>query len=301
MTAHISCDEAKQADLVDYLFVLGHRPEKQSGSNYWYLSPLREEKHASFVVNRKKNLWYDFGTGEGGTIIDFGMRYFDCPLPDFLWRLQQNTHTPRPVPLPTGEAKPRTGQTIKIQRVSRIVHPALCAYLRQRRIPLSLARKYCREVHYELYDKTYFALGFQNNAGGYELRNNWFKGSNRPKDITTIIRSKKSNRIAVFEGFFNFLSFLRLSTTDRLPTHFHGVDILVLNTLAFLKKSRVQMEPYKKVHLFLDLDQAGDRATQTALGWGKQFHDERTCYCGYPDCNAFLVHGDAEENRRTAS
>jgi hypothetical protein len=53
--------QAKQTDLVDYLAFLGHRPQKVRNEDYWYLSPLREEKTASFKVNRKKNVWYDHG------------------------------------------------------------------------------------------------------------------------------------------------------------------------------------------------------------------------------------------------
>lgn len=35
-----------------------------------YLSLLREERTPSFSVSYDKNLWHDFGTGEGGSIID---------------------------------------------------------------------------------------------------------------------------------------------------------------------------------------------------------------------------------------
>lgn len=48
---------AKQLDLVDYLASLGFQPEKIRGQDYWYRSPLRQEKTASFKVNRAKRLW----------------------------------------------------------------------------------------------------------------------------------------------------------------------------------------------------------------------------------------------------
>jgi len=83
----LSCADARQIDLVDYLAALGFRPQQIRGTDYWYRSPLREEKTASFKVNRKKNIYYDHGTGEGGTIIDFGVRYFKCSIADFLNRL----------------------------------------------------------------------------------------------------------------------------------------------------------------------------------------------------------------------
>lgn len=41
-------DEVKRIDLVDYLDTLGIRPQKIRNSDYWYLSPLRQEKTPSF-------------------------------------------------------------------------------------------------------------------------------------------------------------------------------------------------------------------------------------------------------------
>lgn len=64
-----NCHQAKQIELVSYLNHLGFQPEKIVGDDYWYLSPFRDEKHASFKVNSRRNVWYDFGTGEGGTLL----------------------------------------------------------------------------------------------------------------------------------------------------------------------------------------------------------------------------------------
>ena len=59
----VSASEAKQIDIVDYLAKAGHQPVKIRNNDYWYLSPLRDEKNASFKVNRKMNRWYDHGLG----------------------------------------------------------------------------------------------------------------------------------------------------------------------------------------------------------------------------------------------
>jgi len=61
MMKKMSCEDARQIDFVDYLASLGYHPQKSRGADYWYLSPLREEKTPSFKVNRQKNLWYDHG------------------------------------------------------------------------------------------------------------------------------------------------------------------------------------------------------------------------------------------------
>ncbi|MDQ6845614.1 MAG: CHC2 zinc finger domain-containing protein [Bacteroidota bacterium] len=66
----LNCVAANRIDLVDYLSNLGYRPQKIKNNDYWYLSPLRNEKTASFKVNRKLNVWFDFGEGNGGDLVD---------------------------------------------------------------------------------------------------------------------------------------------------------------------------------------------------------------------------------------
>src|SRR5690242_7311539 len=85
-----TCAEAREIDLVDYLFKLNFQPEKIRGNDYWYWSPLREEKEASFKVNRRLNVWYDHGIGRGGDLIDFGTLYHHCAIPELLQRLKQD-------------------------------------------------------------------------------------------------------------------------------------------------------------------------------------------------------------------
>ena len=40
--------EAKQLRIVDYLARLGHRPRSIKSDQYWYFSPLRDERTPSF-------------------------------------------------------------------------------------------------------------------------------------------------------------------------------------------------------------------------------------------------------------
>ena len=83
----MNCDEANQIDLVDYLYSLGYQPEKIKNHDYWYLSPLREEKEASFKVNRKKNVWYDHGLGKGGNVVEFAAQFFICNVSEALQKI----------------------------------------------------------------------------------------------------------------------------------------------------------------------------------------------------------------------
>ncbi len=55
MQQKIMCEQVNQMDMVEYLEKLGFHPTKIIHNDYWFLSPLREEKTASFKINRNKN------------------------------------------------------------------------------------------------------------------------------------------------------------------------------------------------------------------------------------------------------
>ena len=69
--------EAKQIPIEHFLNKLNHKPVKSSGNDLWYKSPLHEDNTPSFKVNKILNSWYDFGIGEGGSIIDLVCTLFN--------------------------------------------------------------------------------------------------------------------------------------------------------------------------------------------------------------------------------
>ena len=273
-----NCQQAREMDLVDYLFTLGFRPTRIRNWDYWYISPFRDEKTASFKISRKHNLWYDYGMGKGGSLIDFGILFHGCSIPEFLKRLHAPlTLTPQPIIRRAKEVSP-----IQIDRVRALASPMLMVYLKQRRVSFEVARKYCREVCFTLYEKTYTAIGFKNSGGGYELRNGWFKGGNSPKTPTRIENGSPS--LAVFEGFFNFLSY----KTIYREQGDHDMDFLVLNSASFFEKCRPFMDRYDSVHLYLDRDGTGFKCRDLALSWGDRYRDESPLYAGYNDLNEWV-------------
>jgi DNA primase len=76
-------------DIVDYLSSLGFNPTKVRRNHYWYLSPFRDETTPSFKVNRNINRWYDFGEGEGGNLVDFGLEYYKCSVSELLKKVNR--------------------------------------------------------------------------------------------------------------------------------------------------------------------------------------------------------------------
>lgn len=284
--------EAKRIDMVDYLASLGYQPQKIRSQDYWYLSPFREENTASFKVNRKLNLFYDFGIGQGGSIVDFGMLFHHCTIPEVLERLQSflsfHRHQVISQLPPVGPAPHFSNEEKKIRVIgdATITSPALLHYLEVRCIPLQLSQQFCREIRYSLYGKDYYAIGFKNDAGGYELRNPYFKGSSSPKATTFI--DNGASEVSVYEGFFSFLSFLMIHQEKNLPV----TNYLVLNSLSFFKKSRELMEGHQTIHLYLDRDKAGITQTHQALVLDRKYQDCSHIYGNYKDLNQFLIHSN---------
>ena len=102
--------------------------------------------------------------------------------------------------------------------------------LRERCINIEIARQHCQEVHYSANGKAYFAVGFRNDAGGYELRNKYFKGCTS-KEITSMKTS--SDACQLFEGFMDYLSFLTMKNWQQPKT-----DVIVLNSLSNMPKAK---------------------------------------------------------------
>jgi hypothetical protein len=292
-----SIADVKRIDLVEYLEKLGHKPVKILNNDYWYLSPLREERTASFKINRKLNLWYDFGIGDGGSIIDFGLKYFKTSIADFLntFKVDITYHRGQNFSFHRSDLRKSAEEEtsrIKLTDVRTLTSPALLAYLRNRSIDLEIAKKYCSEVDFQLYNRQHTAIGFQNDTGGFELRNASFKGSSSPKFTTLLATASEYDRLSVFEGFIDFLSYKTHMERDRnvekLPER--QTDFLILNSLSFFEISRSLMERHQSIRLYLDHDKAGFTQTQKALHLSPKYQDGSHLYNGFKDFNDFLTH-----------
>jgi hypothetical protein len=303
----MNCEQAKQIDLVDYLSSLGHHPQKIRNQDYWYLSPLRDERTASFKINRKLNVWYDHGMGKGGDMIDFGTSYHKCSIGDLLQKLSGyharpglSFHPPvsgaQPSPasrLSAGEKKDSPAAKIVIVDVRPLAEKCLYDYLQKRCIPIEIAASFCKEVDFLLYEKKHRVIGFRNNSGGYELRSENFKGSSSPKDVSFFNNDKQE--VAVFEGFFSYLAFETLNKNQNAPL----TNFLILNSLSFFEKSRQLMQQHDRIHLFLDRDIAGKKCTGQALEWNQgKYIDRSSFYQNRKDLNQWLIHHQLNQEQR---
>lgn len=290
----MTTQEAKQVRIADYLQSLGYTPIKQQGNSLWYKSPLREETEASFKVNTELNQWYDFGIGKGGNIIALASElYRSDNVPYLLECIAKQTphmHTANHTSFSLGRQSVSEPMYRHLQ-VTELSSPALLSYLQERGINTELAKRVCRELRFENKGKPYFAIGFPNMAGGYEVRNRYFKGCVAPKDITHIRQQGEPRSMCyLFEGFIDYLSFLTIRIRNnpqypRLTTQ----DFIILNSVSNLAKAEGILADYSKIGCFLDNDTAGRTAyknLQTMLG--ERLFDKSIYYSEYKDLNDYL-------------
>jgi hypothetical protein len=234
-------------------------------------------------VEYRKNIWHDFGTNEGGSVIDLVMKMENYSFHEAANRLERGYAD---VQISSSTDKPfsfhEDSPSIVIQNIVPITHPKLIAWVQERKIDLALASLYCREIHYQNRDRDYFSIGFRNDKGGYELNSPPdFKGCISPKDITTI----QSNRdtCLVFEGFWDFLSYL---TIQKIEKSEH--DVAVLNSVANVQKAMNFLKLHQEIYTYLDNDEAGRKATQAIKSACSSVNDRSERYTGFKDLNDFL-------------
>lgn len=248
----MTIEEAKNIKLADYLHSLGYNPVKQQGNSLWYKSPFREEKDPSFKVNPDRNLWYDFGMGTGGNIITLAQElYASDSLPYLLDRIAEQSPSIRPVSF-SFRQQSSTQPSFQQLEVVPLSSIALYSYLQGRGINTELAKKECKEIRFVNNGKQFFAVGFPNISGGYEIRNKYFKGCIAPKDITHIRQQGEPGETCyVFEGFMDYLSFLTLRQKN-CPDYpdLDKQDYLVLNSVSNLSKALYPLGSYEKIHCF---------------------------------------------------
>ncbi|MDO5664702.1 MAG: toprim domain-containing protein [Bacteroidia bacterium] len=275
----MNTEQAKQIRIEEYLSRIGIMPAKERGHNLWYFSPFRNESEPSLKVNRNINQWHDFGSGEKGNIIDLAMKLHNTnSVSEALQAIE------RAVPITSTPSFSFRQQDVfeKMENVivQPLSHPALIQLLNERKIPTDLAQNYCKEVHYLLNGKHYFAIAFPNDKGGYETLNPYFKGCIPPKEITTFDR--KTATVNLFEGFMDYLSLLTLQAKQA------DVSAVVLNSVNNLEKAVPFLSKHSIINAFLDNDEAGKQALKKLQKLNLPVTDISKRYADFKDVNDYL-------------
>ncbi|MFC4381549.1 toprim domain-containing protein [Chryseobacterium bernardetii] len=257
----------------EILCSLGCFPNKENENEAWYLNPFGSETKASFKLNKRKNQWYLFSEGVGGNNIDFLKKYYNYSINEILsWASEKSFSS-------FHQQMENEKPNYNITEVAEIQNWNLKKYLFERGLT-QRSFKFLKEIKFTINNKKLYAVGFENLSGGWELRNSFYKGSLLKKDISII--KNDSDRIVVFEGFFDALSYIELQENLK-------EDILILNSISMLNKAKSYLQNYSEILLFLDNDLAGKKTNDDLISSFPNAIDYSFLYNDNKDFNEFLV------------
>ena len=282
----MNCSEAKNISIRVVLESFSLFPSKENSRTAFYFALDREEKTPSLSVDFIKNTAFDFGTGKSYDIISIVQTMKRCSVSDALKYLEQFNFSFQKQNLKL-ENLPKGYELIDVKEIQ---HPALLDYLKNRNVEDQ--KKWVEEIHYRMNDKNYFGIGFNNDSGGYEIRNAYSKICLGKKDITSIKNDSKDVR--VFEGFFDFLSFKKVENYLEKETS----DYIILNSVSMIHKVKNSLGNYKNIELYFDNDEAGTRAVEMIKNDLKNAEDCRVLYSGFKDLNDWLIQENPSNERQ---
>ncbi|MEG0927178.1 toprim domain-containing protein [Chryseobacterium sp.] len=281
----MNCQQFNRISLEEVLLSLGHLPTKQNEKEAWYLNPFASESQASFKLNKSLNIWYLHSEGIGGNNIDFMKKYLNASIKDVLeWAEKQNFssfHQQNRT-----QIQKSLQPNYQITEIKELQNENLKKYLQERGLSPNIYH-FVKEIHFKTGDKNLYAVGFQNQSGGWELRNSFYKGAVLKKDISIINLEQKTDNqngknIAVFEGFIDALSFI------EMRKNFNG-DLLVMNSIALLNKTKEHLKNYSEINLFLDNDPAGLKCKNEILQLFPDAKDYSEIYENQKDLNEYMM------------
>ncbi|WP_041616923.1 toprim domain-containing protein [Spirosoma linguale] len=293
-------EHANTIPIAEILTKLGRKPSHTNNHKHRYLSPLRNEKTASFHLNTKTNRWHDFGEGIGGDTVNFVRAYLKATkeadtTSDALRWINNMAVGHYQIAPGLIEDVPKDPPSLCLKNSQSVQQLGLVHYLAKRGIPLTIARQRLKEVYVcnQNTRKSFYALGFPNEEGGFELRNPFFKGSLGAKSISFIRGTDpKPQGIHLFEGFMDYLSAI-----VQLKGKGFKEDVIVLNSIACLKQAFSYMHNYgyRVAYTWMDNDPAGEKATAVLSDFIKtqdsMVHTSMNkVYAPHKDVNAWHMH-----------
>ena len=282
----MNCKQFNSVKLEEILVSLGHHPTKQNEKEAWFLNPFYTETQASFKINKNLNYWYLHSEGIGGNNVDFMKKYLNASVKEVLeWAEKQNFSSFQPQN--SIQKQNSLKQNYQITEIKELQNENLKDYLQQRGLSTKVY-PLVKEIHFRIDQKNLYAIGFENLSGGWELRNSFYKGSLLKKDISILNFNNESHsqnetgkRIVVFEGFMDALSFVEMKP-------FYKGDVLVMNSISLLNRTKEYLKNYSEIHLFLDNDKAGETCKTSILKSFPEAKNHSEIYALHKDLNDYL-------------
>jgi hypothetical protein len=318
----MNISQAKQIPLRNLVEHLGGRfsHEGRSGET-WFFSPFRpDEKTASFKIDDRKNEWHDFGhvsaghtgQGSGGDIINLWCDYYAADrkqIKEALKGLEEFAgrgiapivkRPPTASKKPAVEASESRGEVPRfklLKEPGRISLSVLKAELQRRGISMTTASPFLKQASIQdtKTNRKYHGFAFLNDKGGVEIS---IPNPGKNENFKTCIGAKSpssfsidgSNSVIVFEGFFDFLTWMEMNKGRDPNCH-----IYILNSLSFIGQFAQQVIDKKgAVSIVIDMldnDPAGEDAriklADIIVTADLEFHAKNQIYKGFKDLNSW--------------
>lgn len=314
--------DAKEIPIQRLVEALGGRYSKSTKKGIlWYHSPFRpDERTASFQIDEVKNRWHDFGLvsqsgSAGGDIIDLWCDYHHQDRKsgvkaalDGLSQFGSVSNSMRSTPektafkaIPKRQIIATEEPRFKILKLHNgLFFDGIKEEVARRRISLPLASKYLKQVYLqdtENPDRKLNGFAFKNDKDGWEISipnpatNKAFKTSTTPKWFTTI-EGLDNSTICVFEGFWDFLTWMEMQKATIPPN-----KVYVLNSVSFtaylVELLQANQSEIETIKLYSDNDDAGKQAamiiTEALDGSGIIIGTMEQSYNGLRDLNEFWM------------
>lgn len=278
-------DKIRKIPIISILRKLNIEAVEKKKDQFWFKPKWREERTAS--AKCENNLFYDFGEGCGGNAVDYVMKHFAIDFTQAVMWLRNEDVIFSFEPLKKVDPNTTKKQnTYCIKTVQPLKNQILIDYLKSRKMNIDVCKKYLVQVFYTVNNNNYFAVGFLNNKGHFELRNKYAKLCLGSKWFTWINRNH--NSIIVLESWSDFISLLTL-----YPKYEFSKDFLILNSLSMLSKADEVLLNYCEIFFALDNDAAGSKATENCLEkWNSELKiskDVRFLFGGSKDLNEYVI------------
>jgi hypothetical protein len=279
----MNCQQAKKIPITHYLHTKGIQPITVKNGSAWYNSPFRNETKPSFKVDRQNNIWYDFGTGTGGNLLDLVTQIEKTGIAGALMILQRPELSKTRFSF--SEQQISESNTIELKHLQPLQNRALVQYLAARKISQSKAVNYVQEAYYQVNGKKYFALCWENIKNGYALHNAYRKKYTAGNAAATII--KGNNKILnFFESMIDFLSALEYYQMNKSA----GTTIVLNSTTNLIEPILKMIKDYPQINLFLDNDDTGQQAAENIKKAHPKVKDfSKIIYPDHNDFNDFLT------------
>jgi len=279
-------EKIKAIPIKDVLSGMGIEPVKRSGKelyyNRFYVDGVHDTPH--LAVDTKTNLFRDLvDSTRKGSVIDLIMMIHGCTFHQAVTMLDGKQ-------IPTVHVeKPKvidTAKKIILKKVRDFRMSGLLQYAHQRGISTNVLNRYCKEIFYnfEGSDKRdVFAIGFKTDSDSWVIRTKATKMNIGCQDITTLRFTDKDTWF-IFEGFFDFLSYVEYMGTTPIA------NVIVLNSVSNLERSYRRFSDVSRLYWLGDNDVAGDNAFNVLQSiYGGRVKDARTKFKGCNDLNDFLL------------